>query len=122
EYTGLVARRVEHQGDIKGIEGTRVTIQAVTNQDIKTAAIDFDCDGKNDLTMSANGLEAKATFTLALKPDRVTPEHTSYQLLLTTRSGHRNTQPIRHQTEVTPDLAPEVQLLAPNKDSIEMPL
>ena len=36
QYTGLVNQTTEHQSDIKGIEGTQVTIRAVANQPIKT--------------------------------------------------------------------------------------
>src|SRR6185295_11765886 len=77
DYTGFPSRTAEHQGDIKGIEGTEVTVHAVANQDIASAAIDFDCDQRIDKEMTVDGRRATATFVLGTKADG-TPEHASY--------------------------------------------
>ncbi len=122
EYTGLVSQTTDHQSDIKGIEGTQVTVRALANQPIKMALIDFDCNGSEDQRMTTDDRKASVTFTLALKDDRQTPEHASYQLTFTNVDGQESVQPIRHQIEVTPDVAPEIQFLAPKKDEVEVPL
>ena len=50
EYTGYVDReRRRASGDIRAIEGTRVTIHARANGPIKQADVDFDADGRRDL-------------------------------------------------------------------------
>src|SRR5262249_41912059 len=103
-YTGLAMRRVDQLGDIKAIEGTRVTIRGQSNHALKNATIDWDCDGHADTSLSVSGQDASATFTLRLKKDRSGPEHNCYQVVITTTEGHHNPQPIRHQIEVTPDL------------------
>ena len=121
-YTGMVSQTVDHQGDLKAIEGTQVTLHAEANQPIKSAAIDFDSNGTNDQRMTFDDRHATATLTLALKPDRQTPEHTSYQLRFTNADGNENPQPIRHQIEVAHDVAPEIQFLAPKRDEIDLPL
>jgi hypothetical protein len=121
-YTELLTQRIEHQGDIKAIEGTLVTLEAVANQDIDSASIDFDCDGKPDVRMQADKLEAKATFRLKLKDDLTTPEHTCYQLLFKNATGQQNPQPVRHQIEVTRDVPPEIQFVSPKQDEIDLPL
>ncbi|MBI3838967.1 MAG: hypothetical protein HY288_13680 [Planctomycetia bacterium] len=121
-YTGLLAQRVEHQGDIKAIEGTEVTLDALANQDIESASIDFDCDGKPDVRMQADKQQAKATFRLRLKDDQKTPEHGCYQLLFKNDKSQQNPQPVRHQIEVTRDLPPEIQFVGPKKDEIDLPL
>ena len=64
EYTGLLTQRVERQGDIKAIEGTQITLDALANQDIQSAHVDFDCDGKFEQRMQADGRQAQATFHL----------------------------------------------------------
>lgn len=120
-YTGLIEQRVEHQGDLKAIEGTEVTIEAIANQDIDSATVDFDCDGKFDKRMQSTSQEAQATFRLSLKDDRRTPEHESYQLLFKDVRGRQNPQPVRHTIEVTRDIAPEIQFVAPKQDEIELP-
>ena len=122
DYTGLVTQTVEHQPDIKGIEGTEVTIRAVANQPIKQALIDFDCNGSEDQQMTFTDRQASVTFTLALKEDHQTPAHTSYQLTFANTDGQQCLQPIRHQIEVSPDVAPEIQFLAPKRDEVEVPL
>lgn len=120
-YTGLLAQRVEHQGDIKAIEGTEITIHAVANQDIQSAQVDFDCDGKLDLRMQTDKQEASATFVLALRDDRKTPLHNCYQLMFKNDQGQQNPQSVRHQIEVTRDLPPEIQFVAPKKDETDLP-
>ncbi len=122
DYTGLVSQTTDHQADIKGIEGTQVTIHAMANQPIKQALIDFDCNGSDDQQMTFQDRQASVTFTLALAEDRKTPAHASYQLKFTNTDGQASVQPIRHQIEVTPDLAPEVQFLAPKTNEVEVPL
>lgn len=121
KYTGLVSQRLEHQGDIKAIEGTRVTLETVANQNIDTAHIDFDCDNKLDLRMQIQEQTASGTFTLALAEDRLTPWHESYQVTFKNTSGERNPQPVRHRISVTRDIAPEIQFVAPRADEIELP-
>jgi hypothetical protein len=121
-YTGMVSQTVDHQGDLKAIEGTQVTLHALANQPIKAAAIDFDCNGSEDQRMTFDGRHATATMTLELKADRQTPEHTSYQLRFTNADGKENPQPIRHQIEVARDVSPEIEFLAPKRDEIEVPL
>ncbi|MEX0677165.1 MAG: hypothetical protein WD063_08830 [Pirellulales bacterium] len=121
EYTGLLAQRVEHQGDIKAIEGTQVTLEALANQDIDSAHVDFDCNDTLDLRMRADKQTARATFGLSLGDDRRTPEHSSYQVLFKNATGQQNPQPVRHEISVTRDIAPEIQFVAPRKDEIDLP-
>lgn len=121
KYTGLLAQRVEHQGDIKAIEGTRVTLEALANQDIDSAHVDFDCNGTLDLRMRVEGQTARATFGLSLRDDRRTPEHGSYQVTFKNAAGEQNPRPVRYQIDVTRDIPPEIQFVAPRKDEIDLP-
>jgi hypothetical protein len=117
-YTGMPSADTTTGGDVSGIEGTRVTIEGVANQPIKSAAIDFDADGKNDLAMTVQGDQrdrAVASFVLALRPDRRTPVHTGYALRLVTTENRTNVEPPQYRIEVTPDYAPEVRLTKPEE-------
>jgi len=120
-YTGLLAQRVEHQGDLKAIEGTQITIHALANAAIQSAQVDFDCDDQHDQRMQIEGDKATTAFRLKLKDDRQTPEHTSYRLVFKNEQGQQNPQPVRHEIEVTRDLSPEVQFVAPQKDDVDLP-
>ncbi|MGD9720336.1 MAG: hypothetical protein AB7O59_07110 [Pirellulales bacterium] len=121
-YTGLLAQRVERHGDLRGIEGTAVTLDAVANADIETAHVDFDCDGTLDQRMTVDGLRAKATFRLALANDRKSPWHSSYQLIFKNQRGQQNPQPVRQQIEVTRDIPPEIDFVSPKTDEVAVPL
>lgn len=131
-YTGYVSREVDREGDLRAIEGTRVTIHARANQRIESAHVDFDCDGKPDQAMrvdqdapsdenGAAGTWATVSFPLGLNEDRTAPRHTSYQLRFTNQAGHRNLEPIRYAIDVTPDLAPEIEIRQPREREIELP-
>ena len=113
QYTEIDPRVADRQGDVKGLEGTRVTIHAVANDDIKAAYVDFDCDGRRDLTMQVDGRQAKATFTIGLKPKSDEPEHASYQLRFQNAAGGENPRPVRHQIDVIRDLPPRIAFVEP---------
>jgi hypothetical protein len=119
-YTGLASQVVQHQGDIKGLEGTRVTIYAVTNQPLASGALDFNCDGHDDLPLQVAGTgelaqRATVSFTLGLEADRFTPRQSNYQLLFKNSEGAQNQQPIRHTIGVLADVPPEIEFIAPKK-------
>ncbi|MCC7083462.1 MAG: hypothetical protein IT427_00470 [Pirellulales bacterium] len=121
-YTEIPSSTVKNRGDLKAIEGTEVTIHATANQSIKSASIDFSCDGRQDRSLTVSGQSAKITLTLAMNSDRTKAEFDCYQLRFVTPQGVENPKPVRHNIEVTPDLAPEVQILAPEQEEIEVPL
>ena len=102
-YTGYVDRSVDGIGDIRAIEGTRVTIHARANGPIREANVDFDADGRRDLQMTAAESKAHASFELALREDRQTPRHASYVLRFTNDEGRANRDPVKHSINVEPD-------------------
>ena len=120
-YTGLASREVEGTGDITGLEGTKVILYAQANHEIASAHVDFAADGRHDLAMSAKGDKANAEFTLSLKEDRRTPQYESYVLRYKTESGRTNDLPPKYSIDVTPDYAPEIQILAP-RDEEDQPI
>jgi hypothetical protein len=124
-YTKRSPETIAQQGDIKALEGTKVTIHAVANQPIKLARLEFDASGKDTsseiLPLSAEGSRAWGTITLQLKPDRQTPWHSNYQVRFYNERGEVSQQPILHKIEVIPDLAPEAQVLEPKQLRVEVP-
>ena len=64
-YTRRAAiQQTEHAG-ITALEGTQVTITAEANQEIDTADVDFNCDGRPDVHMKVSDKNiATATFLL----------------------------------------------------------
>lgn len=119
-YTGLQSMTSENAGDIRAIEGTTVTVQALANYPISSAAVDFDSNGSSDLRMQVDGDKAVASFKLQLRQDRRTPEHASYMLRLATEDGRQNRDPAKYVIDVTPDYAPEVRVVAPTEPEVKV--
>ncbi|HJT30578.1 MAG TPA: hypothetical protein VJ783_00825 [Pirellulales bacterium] len=119
KYSELPPQRVAKQGDIQALEGTRVSLAAAANQNIRRADLDFECDGRNDLTMKTDGRRASVAFTLGLDAKTNRPEHETYQLRFTNGDGHENPKPIRYTIDVIRDLPPEVELVEPQLDPTE---
>ena len=122
KYSGYSSRRAEREGDIKGLEGTRITIHARANGPIKSAYLDFDCDGRTDQPMQIDRIEAQVSFTLALADDGRRPRYASYQLWFTNEDGHVNRRPVQYRIEVVRDLPPEITLVAPEEDDVDVSL
>jgi hypothetical protein len=114
-YTGDPPKVVENVGDLFGLEGTEVTIEALANHPIQTANVDFDANGTIDQKMAIDGNRATVTFTLALREDRRTPWHVGYVLRYTTTTGRANEDPVQHRIDVTPDYLPEVSIAQPEE-------
>jgi hypothetical protein len=124
-YTKKPAESVEQHGDIKALEGTKVTVRAIANQLIKSAWIEFDPAAGEAapevFPLAADGDRARGTITLLLRPDRQTPWHASYQVRFHNDRQEKSQQPILHKIEVLPDLPPEVQIVKPDRARIEVP-
>jgi len=121
-YTGYAPREVEHTGDISAVEGTVVTISAVSNQPIDTAHVDFEADGRHDLLMNSEDRQATTSFPLELREDRRTPRYQSYVLRYSTEEGRKNPDPPKYRIDVERDYAPEIELLAPTEEILDVGL
>jgi hypothetical protein len=127
DYTGIADRTIRRQGDIRAIEGTRITIHATANTRIERAEIDLDCDALRGLTMKSpdkkkDGKKATGQFTLRLDRDNASrPEHDCYQLRFTDAAGRENRRPIRHAIEVIADRLPEIHLVDPPSENVQLP-
>ncbi|HEY2412529.1 MAG TPA: hypothetical protein VGI40_09820 [Pirellulaceae bacterium] len=124
-YTRKAADSLRQQGDIKALEGTKVTVRAIANQSIKSAWLEFDpspAGGPGEtVPLTADGQNAHGTLTLQLRPDRQTPWRATYQVRFFNERGQRSQQPILHRIEVLRDLAPEVQILRPESVRVSVP-
>jgi hypothetical protein len=120
-YTRLSSRQDTNLGDLKAIDGTRVTIRARANCILQSAHVDFDTDGSRDLAMKIDGQVATATFTLSLdKNGRA--EHDSYALRMVSDEDKFNENPIRYMIDVVSDEKPRVELVEPTQAAVDVPL
>ncbi len=125
DYTGLKDRTVQSGGDIRALEGTQVTIRASANRGIAWAAIEVNGDSRRRIEMAAHGKRAEGRLPLRLPGDDAgaKSEPRSYQIRFAeSESGRRreNREPARHQIEVIPDLPPEVRLLDPPPETVQL--
>jgi hypothetical protein len=112
-YTGFANHSVEGLGDIRAIEGTRVTIHARANSPIDEAAIDFEADGRRDVRMTVDGDKAQASFLLGLRDDHQTAKYKTYAVRFTGTDGRGNHDPVKYPIDVLRDYAPEAAILTP---------
>ncbi|MCG8583882.1 MAG: hypothetical protein MI757_04130 [Pirellulales bacterium] len=120
EYTGKEPT-VQSHGDIRAVEGTIVTISSTANQPIKSAHLDYDCDGTIDeLASSIDGNRAEFRIPLSLMGRDRQIEQSTYWVRFFTEQDRENTKPVKHRIEVLPDWPPEVNIVAPQKDRIEV--
>jgi hypothetical protein len=120
-YTGFHDRPVKGQGDLRAIEGTRVTIHASANHAIRQAEIDLNCAGLHSVRMDSDGQKATGQFTLQMSDDdRGRPRYDSYRLLFTNSDGQTNRRPVRYRIEVQPDLPPDVKILVPREEEAQV--
>ena len=122
DYTGYVDREVEGSGDIRAIEGTKVTIHALANGPIEQANVDFKADGLRDLSMTCREDSAHSSFVLELQKDRQTPQYPSYVLRFTNSEGRSNRDPVKYPITVEPDQLPEAAILRPQEKSLDVRL
>lgn len=121
-YTGIPDNSLVRQGDIRAIEGTRVTIHATTNQAIDHARIDFSGTRSGGIPMKSNDRTASGEITLKMSPnDPTKPEYNFYQLLFTDKNKRENNKPIRYNIEVLRDLPPEIQIVQPQQEEAVVP-
>jgi len=122
DYTGIADRTVRRTGDVRAIEGTRVTIRATANRPIQRAMMEMDCDPRQALKMSVTGTTATVGFPLLIERDDPTrPQYESYQIRFSDPVGYENRRPIRHRIEVIPDLRPDIRLVDPPPEEIQLP-
>jgi hypothetical protein len=129
-YTRLEPETVAWQGDVRAVEGTRVTIVAQGNRPLKAAWIDKGCDGSKDIQLrvgTPDKTRATGSFTLRHEPARESSGSGSYRLVFEPASGaapareETVVERLEHRIEVVPDLAPEVSIEDPREQVLLVP-
>ena len=130
DYTQLEDETVPWQGDLKGVEGTRVTLVAESNRPLEAAWVDLGCDGKSELrlrTSTQDLARATGSFMLRLNRERSGAEHATYRLMFQPRAAtaaqreEAIAENVEHRIEVLPDLAPEVAIVEPQEPVVTVP-
>jgi len=103
-YTGLASVSVP-EGNIEGLKGSTLRLDAVTTKDAVKADIVMD-DGKK-IPLKIDGRKLQANLVLF--------QAQSYRILVEDSYGFRNT-PISYELRVKPDGFPTVDLLRPTED------
>ena len=130
-YTGKPDEIVQGEGDLRAIEGTKVTVHGKANQPIRRSHLELlpQLDEADDTSsvatkqapMTAKGQAASVRFTMRLDPQRKRSIYRAYRLHFTNEEDLPSVDSIEHTVEVIPDLRPIVQILTPDKRTIELP-
>jgi collagen type III alpha len=119
-YTALPPRTIKGQGDIKALEGTRVTIHATANLPNKDA--DIDLAGLQSVLMKSSGTQATGDFTLALdSTQNWRPLFDHYQIIFRDTADRKIQHPIQYHIDVDRDYPPEVKIDEPKEESVAVP-
>jgi len=104
-YTGLPSRELDpNVGDVTGLPGSRVTVEAaVGGPPVKAARLKFD-DGTTRPIDVSDGT-ARGTFSLRREG--------TYYVRLESSDGITNRDPIQYQVSLQPDARPSVSFLQP---------
>ena len=130
EYTGQADETVEWQGDLRAVEGTKVTIVAECNHPLESAWIDLGCDGKRKVPLTVGQQDlarGRGSFTLHLNADRSAAEYASYRLMFQPKSAPAasrepvTTEKMEYRIDVEPDMAPEVSIEEPAEKVVRVP-
>ncbi len=129
-YTMLNDEIVQGEGDIRAIEGTKVTVHGKSNQPIERSHIEFVPYEQTDsgrlkppiqASMTGSGTAATVRFTLRMDEARKQSAYRGYRLHFQNEEGLASVDPIEYSMEATPDLKPVVQILQPDQRQIEIP-
>lgn len=133
-YTGLPIRE-QTQGDVEGVEGTLIEIQGKSNFPLKTAVLELlrSNDGSTDrsdpdrkaskrIKLNVQSDQFTGRFHLELAEDRITPLYSDFRIALLTEEQETNPNPSHYRISVFPDMAPEIEWLRPNEDTVELPI
>ena len=101
-------------------------MHAKANQPVNSAWIEFDpgvarTRRAETLVLKAHENTASGVFYLARLKDG-SPQHSAYQVRLTSESGLKNDRPTLHRIEPLPDRVPEIEVLAPLERRVELPV
>ncbi|HEX6791613.1 MAG TPA: DUF4175 family protein [Candidatus Krumholzibacteria bacterium] len=111
KYTGEAPTTLtENAGNVQALEGTKVSVQARSNNPLKAAFVQFDEQAKRPVTHDGRDI----AFEFAALADG------HYKVLLEDSLGFATKDPLAYTIEVFQDHAPSVELLEPGEDT-EMP-
>ena len=108
KYTGEPADTLEDNGgNIQALEGTKVSVSAVTNNVLTGAWVRFGSGDRQPARFSQKGMEF----------DFVALEDGSYSIFLEDDAGHKTDEPLVYSIDVYRDNPPVVDVLKPGADA-----
>ncbi|QDU74675.1 hypothetical protein Pan97_16880 [Bremerella volcania] len=129
-YTQEASWEQQGDGHIRALEGTMVTIRAVSNRPIQKAYIEFDpvADSPivslNTIPLQVNSeepIKASVRFPLEMNDAGSAGKFRSYQIRFRTDDGVLNPHPVLYHIDVVRDLPPEIEYLEPTASEVELP-
>ncbi len=116
KYTGVPPRANIEGGNVEAIEGTIVTVHAQTNDDARSAYLDFSkAENKHEPmeVSTANARELTGRFRVE--------DPGSYTIKFTTTGGQPNPEPVVYDILVHRDNPPTAHFIRPDQPEIKLP-
>lgn len=129
-YTQEASWEQQGDGHIRALEGTMVTIRAVSNRPIKKAYIEFDPVADSPIVSlntiplqvsSEEPTKASVRFPLEMNEAGTAGKFRSYQIRFRTDDNVLNPHPVLYHIDVVRDLPPEIEYLEPTASEVELP-
>lgn len=130
-YTQEASWEQQGDGHIRALEGTMVTIHAVSNRPIKKAYIEFDPVADSPIVSlntiplqvsSEEPTKASVRFPLEMNDAGTAGKFRSYQIRFRTDDNVLNPHPVLYHIDVVRDLPPEIEYLEPTASEVELPI
>lgn len=114
-YTGEAPSTLtENAGNVQALEGTKVRVEARSNNPLRSAFVQFDVSGTSGAKQPVKHTGRDIAFDFAALADG------HYKVLLEDSLGFSTRSPLAYSIEVFQDHAPSVDVLEPGKDT-DMP-
>ena len=110
-YTEIAPRMGIEGGDVEAIEGTRVTVHALTNDRARKGTLELSNGDAIDMAVSTDDPHVLTAEFVVTKSD-------SYSIVVRTAEGQVNPSPVKHDVVAVPDRAPTVRIEKPEQAEI----
>ena len=116
DYTGMLSRMGEPEGDIIAPRGTRITLNATFNKPVSRVSLQFNDGTMVELTSMENSTTAVQPGNLSRHGSFTIDKDATYTIKVLDQENLENVNPQEYFVQAIPDTPPRLTLLHPGKD------
>lgn len=107
-YSGMKQYSIQDNGNVTGLNGSLVSVKIISSKDLKYGQLFF--SDSSLVKLSINGSEAKGNFRIS--------KDVEYHADIFDQLNKNNLSPINYFVKVLNDEYPQIEVIAPNKNTI----